>query len=54
MGGGAARAAREVPSMRWRTVAATPCCGSAEEAADAGTCCAPDAEREATAAGAGC
>ncbi|MEW1914017.1 hypothetical protein AB0442_37295 [Kitasatospora sp. NPDC085895] len=40
--------------MRWRTVAATPCCGSAEEAADAGTCCAPDAEREATAAGAGC
>ncbi|MEV7177617.1 hypothetical protein [Kitasatospora sp. NPDC093679] len=33
--------------------AATPCCGTARDAADAGTC-APDAKREATAAGAGC
>ncbi|PBC76274.1 hypothetical protein BX265_0981 [Streptomyces sp. TLI_235] len=37
-----------------RPAAATPCCGTAQDAAAAGTCCAPDAKREATAAGAGC
>ncbi|MFE2910982.1 hypothetical protein [Kitasatospora indigofera] len=36
------------------TVAAAPCCGTAEQAASAGACCAPAAEREAVAAGAGC
>ncbi|WP_328740775.1 hypothetical protein OHA91_36015 [Streptomyces erythrochromogenes] len=32
----------------------SPCCGTSEDAATAGACCAPQAKSEAVAAGAGC
>lgn len=46
-------AAGERPAVEV-TVAAAPCCGTAEQAASAGACCSPAAEREGVAAGAGC
>ncbi|WP_411070546.1 hypothetical protein [Streptomyces sp. cmx-4-25] len=32
----------------------SPCCGTSQGAEEAGACCAPEAKREAVAAGAGC
>jgi hypothetical protein len=35
-------------------VAAAPCCGTSQEASEAGSCCGSEAKAEAVASGAGC
>ena len=45
---------RKQPNLPPRIDAGQPCCGTAQEAADAGSCCGPAAKATAVAAGVGC
>ncbi|WP_405447273.1 hypothetical protein [Streptomyces erythrochromogenes] len=42
------------PAVEAAPAQSAPCCGTSKDAQEAGACCAPEAKREAVAAGVGC